>query len=53
MILEGYSDIWLLEKLGDGGGVGWSVFARVKDWQSQSIVYINQNNYINLKLDIT
>ena len=40
MILEVYSEIWLLEKLSEGGGgwVGWwVVFARIKDWQSQSI----------------
>ena len=42
MILEGNSEIWLLEKLSDGGvgggGGGWVVFARIKDWQSQSIM---------------
>ena len=23
MILEGYGEIWLLKKFGDGGGFGW------------------------------
>ena len=38
MIQEGNSKIRQLEKLGDGvGGGGWLVFAKIKDWQSQSI----------------
>ena len=36
MIWEGYSKVRQLEKLGDGGGGGWSVFVNIKDWQGQS-----------------
>ena len=52
MIFEGYSKIRLLEKIGEvrvggrglGGLVtrlglgGWLVFARIKAWQSQSMI---------------
>ena len=34
--LSCFRQVKLLEKLGDGGGWGWSVFADIKDWQGQS-----------------
>ena len=40
MYMEGFRQIRLLEKLGDGWGWvdGWSVFVNIKDWQGQSIL---------------